>query len=296
MAERTKTITVVAVTDNHYMVLLAALLKSIEANIAADTKMDLWIVEDGVTKVNKGKLEKSRDAAVTSLHWKSVREVIPAGTKLPLDQSSWPLNIYMRLFIPYFIPEGVEKVLYLDVDMIVLKDLGALMQTDLKNNTIAAVLDPNVRTFDNSWGGVLNYQSLGFPGDTAYFNTGLLLIDLPKWRANNTTEKILDCIHQNRKFANFPDQYGLNIVLANKWLHLDTRWNHFATIDADAPFIIHFVQRKPIYKTYSNNVAYKDLFYHYLKLTEWRNVKPIGESKRYFKKVRNILNKVLKRK
>lgn len=290
---RSKRITVVAVSDNHYLVLLAALIKSIETNLAADTHVDLWVVEDGVTAANKKKLADSTDTSITTLHWKGVKEVIPAGTKLPLDQSTWPLNIYMRLFIPMFIPAGIEKVLYLDVDMIVQKDISALWQTDTGDNIIAAVLDPNVRTFDNSWGGIFNYKDLGFAGNTAYFNTGLLLMDIPKWNANNTTEKILDCIHQNKKFANFPDQYGLNIILANRWKHLDTRWNHFATIDSADPYIIHFVQRKPIYKTYSNNAAYRNLFYHYLGLTEWKGTKPIGESKRYFKKIRNIVHKVL---
>jgi len=293
---RSKKITVVAVSDDHYLVLLAALVKSIETNLAVDTKLDMWIVEDGISTANKKKLAASTDPQITTLHWKSVTEVIPAGTKLPLDQSSWPLNIYMRLFIPFFIPADTEKVLYLDVDMIVLKDISTLWQADLGNNIIAAVMDPNVRTFDNSWGGVLNYQSLGFPGNTRYFNTGLLFIDLPKWRENNTTQKILDCINRNKKFANFPDQYGLNIVLANRWQPIDSRWNHFATTHTDDPFIIHFVQRKPIYKTYSNNMAYRNLFYHYLALTKWKNMKPIGESKRYIKKIRNIVNKVLNRK
>lgn len=290
-----KKITVIAVSDNHYLVLLAALVKSIETNLAAGVRMDLWIVEDGVTPANKKKLQASTDQKTTTLHWKSVQEVIPAGTKLPLDQSTWPLNIYMRLFIPFFIPQGVDRVLYLDVDMIALNDISTLWQTDMEDNVIAAVLDPNVRTFNNSWGGVFNYADLGLRGDTAYFNTGLLFIDLPKWRANNTTQKILDCIHQNKKFANFPDQYGLNIVLANQWKHLDGRWNHFATIDGEAPYIIHFVQRKPIYKTYSNNPAYRELFYKYLALTEWKDFQPIGESKRYVKKIRNILNKILRK-
>lgn len=293
---RSKRIAVVAVSDDHYLILLAALVKSIEANLGPDTKMDMWVVEDDVTLANKRKLESSIDPTITSLHWKMGKEVIPAGTKLPLDRSSWPLNIYWRLFVPYFIPRDVERVLYLDVDMIVLKDLGELWKTDLQSNVIAAVLDPRVPTFDNSWGGISNYQALGFAGDTKYFNTGLLLIDLPEWRESHTTEKTLDCIHKNISFAEFPDQYGLNIVLANRWLELDPLWNHFATMDHHAPYLIHFVGRKkPIYKTYANNVRYRELFYQYLNQTAWKNTKPLGESKRYVKEVSNIINKVVKR-
>jgi len=293
--EHSKKITVVVVSDDHYLILLAALVRSIEAHLHKDTTMDLWVVEDDVSKANKDKLASSVDKSITTLHWKNVHEVIPAGTKLPLDQSSWPLNIYMRLFIQNFIPADVEKVLYLDVDMIVLKDLSALFETDIRNYIIAAVTDSQVKTFDNSWGGIMNYKELRLPGDAKYFNTGLLLINLPKWRENNTTAKILEVIHDNKKFANFPDQYGLNIVLTNKWVELDPLWNHFATVDNVNPYIIHFIQRKPIYKTYSNSPVYRDRFYKYLNDTAWKNTKPIGESKRYIKKIKNVLNKLTKK-
>jgi lipopolysaccharide biosynthesis glycosyltransferase len=211
--------------------------------------------------------------------------------KLPLDRSSYPLNIYMRLFIPYFLPEDIEKVLYLDVDMIVQKDISVLFDNDLNNYVVAAVLDPRIITFDNSWGGVLNYKELGLPGTTKYFNTGLLLMNTVKWRAENVTERIISCIDNNKKFANYPDQYGLNVVLAGEWLELDPLWNHFCTIDHPDPYLIHFVQRKPIYKSYDNVERFKKIFDQYLDQTKWTNFKPIGESSRYFKKIKNVLSK-----
>ena len=201
----------------------------------------------------------------------------------------------MRLFIPYFIPEEIEYVLYLDVDMIVLDDVTKLFENDLKEKVIAAVLDPRIITFDNSWGGVLNYESLGLPGDTRYFNTGLLLMNTKKWRDQDVTRKIIDCIDNNKKYANYPDQYGLNVVLANQWFELDPAWNHFSTISIDHnPSLIHFVERKPIYQSYNYSEAFKKLFYYYLGKTEWKNFKPIGESKRYIKKIRNIIDKFFK--
>jgi lipopolysaccharide biosynthesis glycosyltransferase len=198
------------------------------------------------------------------------------------------------LFIPYFIAAEIETVLYLDVDMIVQKDVSTLFDIDLSKYVVAAVLDPRIITFDNSWGGVLNYQELGLPGTTRYFNTGLLVMNTKLWREQNVTEKIINCIEQHKKFANYPDQYGLNVVLANKWLELDPLWNHFSTIETtETPFLIHFVERKPIYKAYNYSQTFKQIFYSYLKQTAWKNFKPIGESSRYIKKLKNILNKLL---
>ncbi len=290
-----KPLTIVVASDNHYLILLAALIKSIEDNIRQSQKINVYIIEDAVTESSKKKLQRSVNGSFTTLIWQKMEEVIPKGMELPFDRSSYPLNIYMRLFIPYFIPDEIEYVLYLDVDMIVLGDVTGIFENDLHDKVIAAVLDPRIITFDNSWGGVLNYEALGLPGTTRYFNTGLLLMNLKKWREQNVTEKIIQCIENNKKFANYPDQYGLNVVLVNQWFELNPLWNHFSTMETnDKPFLIHFVERKPIYQSYNYSEEFKKLFFYYLNQTEWKNFKPIGESKRYFKKIKNIVDKFFK--
>jgi lipopolysaccharide biosynthesis glycosyltransferase len=192
------------------------------------------------------------------------------------------------------LPKTIDKALYLDVDMLVLADLYDLYKTDISQYILAAVTDPRVKTFDNHWGGILNYQSLGLNGLSPYFNTGLLLINTKKWRDSNVTDQIVATINANVKFANYPDQYGLNIVMADKWLKLDDAWNNFVTVHHPAPKIIHFVDRKPIYKAYKNSEHYKVLFYQFLKATEWKNTRPISEPMRYAKKLSNIILKFRK--
>ena len=123
-----KPLTIVVATDNHYVILLAALLKSIEDNIRQGQKINVYIIEDAVSVKSKKKLERSVNAGITALNWLAMDIVIPKGMELPFDRSSYPLNIYMRLFIPYFIPEEIEYVLYLDVDMIVLGDVTTIFE------------------------------------------------------------------------------------------------------------------------------------------------------------------------
>ena len=288
---KTDTITLVVVSDDHYVILLAALIRSIEENLSAGINLDLWIISDGVTDEHKAKMNASVNPGISSLHWHNIEDVVQ-GAALPKDRSSYPLNIYARLFIPYFIPESIEKVLYLDVDMIVLEDLSKLWKTDITDHVLAAVLDSRVQTFDNSWGGIINYKQLGLQAKSEYFNTGLLLINTKMWRVKNVTEQIFDVIGKNLKYANYPDQYGLNIVMADGWKHLDAGWNHFATVADGTPHIIHFVDRKPIYRAYKNSRKYLDLFNKYLNGTAWRNTKPIGEAARHLKKIKNILAKI----
>ncbi len=287
-------IPIVVVTDEHYLVLLAVLLKSIEVNHKTGEKIHVYIVEDGVKQSSQKKLQKSVSADMFTLTWVRMKDTITPGVKLPTDRTSFPLTTYMRLFIPNIVPPGTKKALFLDVDMMMLGEISELWHTALGEHAIAAVQDPRLLTFGNEWGGVFNYKELGLAADTKYFNSGMLLINIPKWIALNLTQRVIDCIAVNIKYANYADQYGLNVILADQWLELDGRWNYFASDDLKTPYLVHFISRKPIYKTYNNNPYYKELFDQYRKRTLWHNARPIGEMHRYIKKVNNILDKIKK--
>lgn len=288
-------IPIVVVTDEHYVIMLAALLKSIECNHQTGEKIAVYVIADGVKKSSKKKIAASVDPNMFTITWIGMEDTIPAGVKLPLDRTSYPVTIYLRLFIQYIVPKETAKALFLDVDMILLYDVSKLYNQDLGDKVLGAVQDPRLLTFDNSWGGIANYKELGFAPDTKYFNTGLLLINTQKWAEQNLAVKVIDCINDNIKFANYPDQYGFNVVLANQWLELDPRWNYFASGDLEHPFLVHFISRKPFYSSYEYNPKYKEQFYQYIEQTEWRNAKPIGELNRYFKKLHNIWAKVKKK-
>ncbi|RNI25604.1 glycosyltransferase family 8 protein [Rufibacter latericius] len=288
-------ISIVVVSDDHYVILLAALIKSIEVNHKTKEPLEFYVVEDNVKEKTKKKLEASVNPAITTLHWINMADAVPSGIELPLDKSSWPLNIYMRLFISYFLPKKVEKVIYLDVDMIVQKDISLLWNLDIKDKIIAAVTDSRIKTIDCRWGGVANYKELNLEGSAKYFNTGLLMVDIKKWKAANITSKVLECIKVNKDFANFPDQYGLNVLLADHWQELDGLWNYFAEGDHADPNIIHFMSTKPIYKSYNYNQSYQDLFFHYLSQTPWNGESQISSSRIYYAKARNKVRKIMKK-
>ncbi len=285
-------ITIVVISDAHYFILLAALIKSIEANLDKNCIIDLWVIEDGINSDDKIKLKKSINSTITNLHWKEKRDIIPKGIVLPRDKTSFPTNIYYRFFITNFISPTVKKVIYLDVDMIVNVDILKLWQIDISDYVVGAVVDNNVKTFDNEWGGIKNYKDFNLPAKAKYFNSGLLLINIEKWKENDITKEAVKCIRENIKYADYPDQYALNILLYNKWLEIDPLWNIFASNDVENPYIIHFTGRKPIYKSYTNIMKYKKIFYNYINLTEWRGTPEINEISRYFKKIKNVLNKI----
>jgi lipopolysaccharide biosynthesis glycosyltransferase len=292
MSDSTGPITIFTVTDNHFAVLLAALLKSIDINHHSDEPINFYIVGDHLTTRNKTNLEKCSESGKITIFWVDTKDLLKEKSRLPLDGSSFPMIVYIRLFFPFFIPADTEKVIYLDVDMIVRKDISLLWKIPLGDKIIAGVPDRS-GTVSSAWGGIPNYKELGIGPETRYFNSGLLMINCKRWIEADLTNKIINCISENTRYANFPDQYGLNVVFANQWLELDSNWNSYSAVEKEDPNIIHFIGIKPIFTSYYYVKKYRDEFYIYLRQTPWADFKPIGNHVRLLKKFKNkVIKKV----
>lgn len=285
-----KSILIVVATDNHYVILLAALIKSIELNHHSGEKLEFYVIDDGISAKNKSKLERSINPSISKITWLRVEDVVPANLTLPTDGSWFPTTALLRIFIPDFIPPSATRVLYLDVDMIVLEDISKLWNTNIGDSIIGAVQDIS-KTVCSSWGGIPNYEELGIPKEWKYFNSGLLLIDPQKWRENRISHQVIQALQNNLEHASLPDQYGLNVALFDKWYELDPLWNNFSAFDVPNPYIIHYLDIKPIFKSYRLTPRYQKIFFDYLSLTEWRDAKPEGG---YKWTLRKIINKTRK--
>ncbi|HKG06152.1 MAG TPA: glycosyltransferase family 8 protein [Pedobacter sp.] len=281
--ENSDHITIVVATDNFYAILLAALIKSIEVNHKSGEHIDLYIIDDGISTTNKGKIAASASPEVFTLHWFTTDQVVPPDFKAPKDRSAFPVTTYLRLFSPYIIPADAGKMIYLDVDMIVLNDISELWHTDLENRLFGAVIDLS-ETVGSSWGGIPNYKELGLDPAAKYFNAGMMLINPKKWREQDISAKVIKAIVDNIESVNFADQYGLNVVLVNQWKELDKRWNSFSVLHSEDPYLIHFLDIKPIFKSYNTNKVYYGEFYKYLKMTPYKDFKPWSDYKRLFRK------------
>lgn len=286
-------ITIVAATDNFYAILLAALIKSIEVNHVSGELIHFYIIDDGISEKNIQMITGSANPAMFKLHWQKTKDVVPKDVKIPTDKSAFPITTYMRLFAPYIIPADTKKMLYLDVDMIVMKDISELWNTDLQGHLFAAAQDL-CEIVGSDWGGIPNYKELGIDPASKYFNAGLLLVDPIQWRAQDISNKVITAINVNMDSVNFADQYGLNVVLHGQWLELDRRWNTFSILNVEDPFLIHFLDIKPIFKSYNTNKTYYDAFYKYLRLTPYKSFKPVSDYKRLFRKVMIKLGKMFK--
>lgn len=137
--------------------------------------------------------------------------VIPDSTV-----SGLTIAAYYRIFFARLVSAQLSKLLYIDIDTLVVGDLRSLFQIDLRGFAIGAVKDieMHVRT------------DLGIPDSDSYFNSGVLLIDLQQWRTQQITERACEVIAKHSdKIKQWADQDVLNMVFNGQWHRLDCRYN-----------------------------------------------------------------------
>jgi UDP-D-galactose:(glucosyl)LPS alpha-1,3-D-galactosyltransferase len=131
---------------------------------------------------------------------------------------------YLRLQLPDLLPPEVERVLYLDCDVLCAGDLSPLWEVPLGEAPVAAVRDAFTRTIDDR-GGVPG-AGPDFDAKAAYFNSGVLLIHAPVWRERSVTEQCLKYLWQQRGQLRLADQDALNLATYGQWIRLERKWNN----------------------------------------------------------------------
>ena len=149
---------------------------------------------------------------------------------------------YIRFFIPDILSESIEKVLYLDIDLIVDSDINELWETDIKSDYAAAV----------------------FPEGNKDFNAGVLLVNLRKWRENKISSRLVEWATENNHNLRFWDQDVLNHILRGNVKPLDNRWNQLKTTGGKG--IIHYAGSHKPWDPFYNN-SNKKYYFKYLKKT-----------------------------
>jgi lipopolysaccharide biosynthesis glycosyltransferase len=143
----------------------------------------------------------------------SEEDVAGLRTRTLLPASHW-----YRIFLPELLPD-LDRVLYLDGDIIVLDSLGPLWETPFDGNYLGAV--SNVFEQHDSH----RPASLGLPETQHYFNSGVLLMNLDAMRRDGCTAELVAYATKNAELLAWPEQDALNVLLGDRRLALHPRWN-----------------------------------------------------------------------
>jgi lipopolysaccharide biosynthesis glycosyltransferase len=271
---------IAAAADRYYALPLAVMLRSAVVNISPKVRIEAHIVDDGLSVADRDKVEASLPANVV-LHW--VLRPRAEFDGLP-NWGRMSLTTYHKLTLGEWLPSQVKRVIWLDADMLVLGDLARLWEADLGCHLALAAQDILV-PYVSSRFGIAAHRELGLMRQARYFNAGVMLIDVARWRRDEVAARAFDYLRRYHDRVFFWDQEALNVVVADQWEALDPRWNWNPLIDrlsahrraldetTSDPWIIHFVGNlKPW--TYFGSSRHQVLYYLWLDQTAWRGWRP----------------------
>ena len=246
-------------SDNNYAPFVATAIASICDN--TDSYCEFYVLDGGISEENKERicnLKKQFDNFSVTF----VKIDTEKYFKNFIVESYITVATYYRFVIADLFPD-LEKVLYLDVDIIAQGDILDLYNVDLENYILGAVIDQGDKLYISRL-----KKNLDMNIFSHYFNAGVLLLDLKKWREDNISKKLFEIEKKYRGNLLCNDQDVLNKLFENNYKELPIRCNSMLT--NDSALIRHFYNRiKPWNVAESLCVdEYKDfaLFWYYAKL------------------------------
>jgi lipopolysaccharide biosynthesis glycosyltransferase len=254
-------------TDAGYIPHLAVAMLSLLKNNQG-LFLRIIIFTSRISEQDKYKLRNICEKFKTSLEFIQLDEKWFAGLKL---NHHFQKSNYYRLFAADFIHD--DKCLYLDVDIVVNDSISDIINIDLDEKYLAAVEDQ----------GFNRHAELGMNINSKYFNCGIMLLNLKKWRSTNIKSRVISIVKKKSDMIHFVDQCGLNAVIDGKGICLDSKYNFQTHIPANSsidysttaelPVIVHYTgSSKPWHMNYNN--SYKKLYWHYRSQTPYQSFFP----------------------
>lgn len=225
--------------------------------------------------------------------------------KLP-STAALPSVVWQRVLLPELLP-NLDKVLYLDSDLIALGSVEPLWDLTISSSYIAAVSNPMHKEMAD-WP-----QRIGLPEPAAYFNSGVMLMNLALLRDHSCPERIIRHAVEHPELVHWGDQCAMNAVLHSRRHALHPKWNmmnNFVTYGrgeglfdqvtlAEAladPLIVHFEgvpESKPWH--YRSDHPYRESYRAHRRQTPWPLTSLEGRNAANVVKKRVIPQRVLVR-
>ncbi|MCJ2136762.1 glycosyltransferase family 8 protein [Methylobacterium sp. J-026] len=284
-------INVMCAADRNYGSYAGIVMQS-AMSVTRDAKIHFHLLSDGV---HSSDIVKCRTIAREHGNDFSSYEISSKLTNLPKAlrmANHLSRAAYSRLLFADLLPTSVHRIIYLDCDVVCRRDLTELWELGAGVDVLGAVrdpwLDPDTKL----------KSSLGLSPDQIYFNSGVLLINVDAWRAENTEARLCDFV-SSRPDIKHADQDTLNAVLSARLTEVPEKWNmmidHPRREDEghlrDHAAILHYVGGfKPWHLGYHLTNPLKGKPYAAEKrLSPWRSKFPDFQWRRVTRKFRSLV-------
>lgn len=304
-------INVMYASDENFAWIMATSIISLLKNNKYN-KINIFIASQEITSESKIKI-KTMVNKYSNVNLKIIEiPDLDMIAEMTIDIKRYSKSMFSRIMCDSLLPKSLSRIIYIDCDTIIMKDLLDLYNLDLKGKTIGAVNDCRNKKYNDN---------LGMQSESIYINSGVLLIDLKKYRKNNYEAFLIKKIIKHNGELEFPDndiicrylendikiippKYNATSVLFacnwNNLLKLRKPHKCFSNkeyVDAvNDPTIVHFttcflLPARPWYKNYRHK--YANYFIKYKMNTPWKSKELLDYNPNFVKKLINFTIKIL---
>lgn len=244
---------IVLATDSNLFDHTETLIRSISANYKGEEKLNIVVlvsrklIREGARFPNfeNLKVDLRYPEGVQAHEDSGMVEEVYAKTRFT------GASMY-RYFVGTACPE-FDKAIYIDIDCVIARDISPMLDFELVNAPIAAFQEMH-----------LDYQDNPAFRDTAYFNSGVLIIDLDYWRENNIEDALVDTSYSFENWTGSADQDILNVVFKNNWTPLNVNFNYLINIypglKINSPIVVHFAGVKKPWMSSAPDTKWKQMW------------------------------------
>lgn len=205
---------VVFVADNNYVLQFLVTLSSLVHHVN-NKDLNVYLITCGLSKANEAYIKKWSSVNSIEVHLCHV-DVHELDWLIPYE-NAWSRFMFLKLYIPYVIPNEVRRILYLDVDILVTSSIAKLFELDIYDYALAAVEDtPDC---------IMHKKRCGIPKESPYINSGVMVINMDKWRTAANANLFWTYIRNNTEKGGVNDQDVINTVFQNQICLLPLRYN-----------------------------------------------------------------------
>ena len=204
---------IVLITDNNYVKPTLVAISSIAFNKKDDTCYDIYLLTNNLTEENIDIL-KTCESETIKIKIINKCEIVENFKNIKVRR-----HVSTTAILKFYIPEifnNLDKILYLDGDILVQKDLSELFKIDLGEYYAAVVKDTLSVVYPKHMKEYKIYNDF-------YFNSGVMLLNIDKMRKDGVKEKLVE--YKRKIETPFMDQDALNAIIGGNVKYISYRYN-----------------------------------------------------------------------
>ena len=202
--------------DSYAMIAGISICSLLDNNSDVD-EINIFLVADDITENNREKLREIADRYNRTLFFlpkPNVKELLGCD----LDVHWWIDNVFSRVLLQEVLKEYryVHRIIYIDCDTLIVGSIKDLWELDIQEGIGAGVCEAM-----GNW----HKKAIGLAKTDNYFNAGVFLIDVDKWRLENTDEEVKKFIKRVKGKLEYADESVLNGIIAKELRRLSPKYN-----------------------------------------------------------------------